>query len=362
MTTSYVFTHERQRYGHRVLHVGKHILTATNESDHVVQEFENDAAAKAHIDRFIALRKRTGHSVRQIEQAPDTILLPYELSDDPLTKFVYWINTPPRQLTIPLYKKGASQTLAAIVDRIDKEKPPMISVDFSSKRALNTLFAREFIGRSLPTVRNMILSQVLDLPLDQHDLKYGSLTHIFDAMPELQRAFVNGDVAFRPFQHSALVELYLQSDPIRTTTVKALGACSLPALRNLGVKLYEEDDSECPVETCAITLSTLDAPCLEWLRVQGIEDIACFLETYLRGGVPSSLHTLRLEGEISDEDALLDVLTRHADVLRRLRNLSLPLLDEVSLCAVERVKEILPCYVDQSNVSGLFAQKVYDTW
>jgi hypothetical protein len=71
----------------------------------------------------------------------------------------------------------------------------------------------------------------------------------------------------------------------------------------------------------------------------------------LSRGVPRSLHTLRLEGEISDEDALLDVLGRHADVLRGLQNLSLPLLDEVSLCAVERAKELLPCYVDQSNES-----------
>ena len=96
--------------------------------------------------------------------------------------------------------------------------------------------------------------------------------------------------------------------------------------------------------------------------MQGVQDIAFFLEEVLRRGLPSSLHTLRLEGEIPDEDALIDVLTRYGDVLRKLRNVSLPLLDEVSLCAVERIKEILPCYVEQSNVSGLFAKKVYDEW
>lgn len=362
MTTSYVFTHKRDCDEYRVFHVGKHLLTATKNSGHIIQEFENDAAAKAHVDRFIALRKRAGYAVRETEQANDSIGLPRELSDDPLTKFVHWVNKPPRRLAVRLPRKKSLQTLKPMVDRIEKEKPPMLSIDFSSKAPLHTEFAREFIGRSLPTIRSVIMSQIFDCPLNQHDLHNGNLAHVFAAMPELQRAFLNGDLAFCPFQHSALLELFLQGDPMRIATVEALGACSLPALRKLGITVCEEMDCECRIETLAIALSTLDAPCLEWLHVRCIEDIAFFLDAFLSRGLPSSLHTLRLEGEIPDEDTLLDVLTRYGDALSALRHISLPLLDEISLGAVERVKEILPCYVDQGNVSSLFREKVYDAW
>jgi hypothetical protein len=149
---------------------------------------------------------------------------------------------------------------------------------------------------------------------------------------------------------------------LRAAIVEAFGGCSLPALQKLNIVLCDEMRSACGDDRCAIALSTLDAPRLEWLRVQGIEDITQFLERVLSGGLSSSLHTLRLEGEIADEDALLDVLERHADVLRKLGNLSLPLLDEVSLCAVDRVKELLPCYVDESNESSWDSYKTYEDW
>lgn len=362
MTTSYVFTHKKQQDEHSILHVGKHLVTATEFQERVVQEFENDAAAKAHVDRFIELRKRTGYSVREIEQTLDSIVLPRELSNDPLTKFVFWAEKPPLRLGILLHSKDSPEKHAAIVDRIEREKPSMITIDSSSRTSPKAHFAQQFMGRSLPMVRDLFINQVLPFPLNEHGRQFGSLAHVFDAMPELQRAFFNGEVAFCPIRHSSLVELHLHGDPICSANVEALGTSSLPALHKLEIVLCEEARCACPIEMCAISLSTLDAPNLEWLRVQGLEDIACFLETYLRGGVPSSLHTLRLEGEIPDEDALLAVLTRYGDILRKLRNVSLPLLDEVSLCAVERVKEILPCYVEQSNVSSRYPESVYLSW
>jgi hypothetical protein len=181
-------------------------------------------------------------------------------------------------------------------------------------------------------------------------------------MPGLERVFLNGYLPLNPFQHSTLIELHLYGDPIRPANVHALAGCSLPALQKLRIMLCELKRNKCRIDTCSIALSTLHAPRLEWLHVQGLEDITFFLDGILRKGLPSCLHTLLLEGEIPDEDALLDVLTRYADVLRGLRYVSLPLLDEVSLGAVERVKEILPRYVEPSVDSSLDSQSVILEW
>jgi hypothetical protein len=360
MATSYVFTRRPDQDECRVSHLGKHLVTTTKWNDEVVQEFASDAAAQAHIDRFVVLRKRTGYAVREIEQTPDAIILPRELSSDPLTKFVFWVNRPSRRLAILLDGTVSRQTLAAIVDRIQEEKPSTIAADVSSKSPPNKHFGQAFVGKSLPTVRNLIFTN--EMLVDDPAFQYGDLDNVFTAMPELQRAFFNGDLVFRPFQHSALVELYLVGDPLRIATVDALGACSLPALQKLRIMLTEEARCECRSKRVAIALSALDAPCLEWLHVQSIQDIAHFLEGFLNRGLPSPLHTLRLEGEIPDEDALLEVLERHADELRNLRHISLPLLDEVSLCAVDRVKELLPNHVDQSTVSSDYIFTTSEEW
>jgi hypothetical protein len=206
------------------------------------------------------------------------------------------------------------------------------------------------------------LGQLINLRGGQRHFQRGNLSHVFAAMPELQRAFLEGDLALGPFRHSALVELYLQGEPVRIAAVEALGACSLPALQKLGIMLCNGPGSECSGEMVAVALSTLEAPCLEWLRIQGIQDITQFLAEALRRGLPSSLHTLRLEGEISDEEALLEVIERHAHALRALRHFSLPLLDEVSSCAVDRVKELVPDYVDQSNLFTWDEVAVYKGW
>ena len=362
MTTSYVFTHKRNRDEHRVLHLGKHLVTDSDDLGYVIQKFDDDAAAKAHIDRLIALRKRTGYAVREIEQAPETVILPRELSGDPLLELVCWASKNPRRLAVLLKGKESPQTRTAIVERIQREKPSLLNIDFSSKSPSNTHFVQHFLGKSLPTVRSLILSQEIDSLLDPHDLRYGNVTHILATMPGLQRVFLNGFLPLSPFQHSALTELHLYGDPLRPANVDALAGCSLPALQKLRIMLCELKRNQCRIDTCSIALSTLHAPCLEWLHIQGLQDITFFLEGLLRKGLPSCLHTLQLEGEIPDEDALLDVLGRYGDELRKLRNVLLPLLDEVSLCAVERVKEILPCYVEASNVSCLDSQSVYLEW
>lgn len=364
MATSYLFTHKQEQNEWRVLRLEKHLLTDirwrdTDSRNRVVQEFASAAEAAAHVECFVALRKRAGYRVREVEQASDTIVLPPELTGRTLRKWLSNMDRSPGRFVLVVDRSVSSETLAKSVDRMQEEKPSMVTVDISSRSPRSERLSRAFIDRSLPTVRSLVVTNIMPV---KDGFQHGDISTVFVAMPNLQRAMVNGDFEFRPFEHSALNELYMLGEPIRTSPVETLGKCSLPGLQKLAIMLREEMRGECHDKTCAIALSTLDAPRLEWARVRGLEDMTVFLDELSSRGVPPSLHTLWLEGEISDEDALLDVLERHADVLRALRTLSLPLLDEVSSCAVERVKEILPCYEDRSNELYIFPNTITEAW
>jgi hypothetical protein len=342
----------------RVTLTGKQLVCIKAGWPPVVQRFEDEAAAREHLALFAALRRREGYLLTELGPEPD---LDVEAVVDPLFDYVHRYDDGLR-LRVTLRDGISPECMGQIFTRVADERPTCVEASVHEYGWPGEIFGATLAGMRLPSVRSFILDTWVDSVWQQSDYRFGDAADILSAFPCLERAFMTGDLALRPTHHASLRELYLRGDPIRAATLDALGRCALPALEALGLVLRSESKRPGAERAAIVALSALCAPRLTAVHIDGMRDVARFLDELAGAGLPASLRELCLGGSIVDEDALLTVLARRAQVLRSLDVLALPILDEVSSNALTMAREIIPAVVDRGDVRDRLSNEEYDAW
>jgi hypothetical protein len=343
MATNYLFVRNDDNDEYRVTLAGKHLVTSTAHCRNLVQRFKSEEAANAHFERVAQDRRLDGYVLRHVADVANDAST---LSLDPLDEYVTW--TGKQRLTVDLTGVYSLPWMKKVIARIEKERPRTLAIDFYLLAPPDERFSQAFIGSSLPSVRRLLMSSVW--VCQRRTYQYGDLAHVLKAMPSLRHAFITGDLVLTPLCHASIRALYLEGDPIRSSTMEALGQCSFPRLETLAVTLCEQDTLAGLDEAAAAALAAVHAPMLDSIDVNGIQNITRFLERFASSGFGRSVRTLCLDGNIDDEDALLETLAQYASAFESLELLALPLIDQVSSCAVSRAKDLVKCFVDRSNV------------
>jgi hypothetical protein len=342
----------------RVTLTGKQLVSIKEGWPPVVQCFEDEAAAREHFALFAALRRRDGYLLTELGQQPD---LEFETIADPLFRYVHQDDDGPR-LRVTLMDGISPECMTQIFARVADERPPCVEVSVHDDGWPGESFGAALAGIPLPSVRSFILDTWGDSVWQQSDYRFGDAADILAGFPCLERAFMTGDLAMRPTHHASLRGLYLRGDPMRAATLDALGQCALPALEALGLTLRSESKGPGAEGAAIAALSALESPRLHAVHIDGIRDVARFLDEFAGARLPVSLRELCLGGSILDEDGLLAVLARRAHGFRSLDVLALPILDEVSSNAFTIARSILPAVVDRGDVRDRLSNDEYEEW
>ncbi len=332
---------------------GPRLITGEGDSA-IVQSFASEEAARSHLEMVLARRKRSGYTIESHVLSEEPAL------PDPLVGIVE-LDATRRNMRVTF--KGQELPAGrceAIVARVAEQQPRTLQIlcDHASPgAALSSALA----GVRLPSVRCFIFDTYFQTVTRQANNSPGDLAVVLEAMPELEAAFVTGDVLLRPLAHAKLRTLFLLGDPLPPRTLAGLGDSQLPALTTLGLTLCS--DGEPPAEKgVAAALLRLGAPRLEYLDIEGIGDVTALLAALAERALPAAWATVRLDGSIDDEDALLAVLTARKAPLGKLKRLALPLADEVSVDAAEQGAALVKGLMDCDDLPGLLLPSTYEKW
>lgn len=337
----------------RITLSGPRLITGEGDSA-IVQAFASEEAARSHLEMVLARRRRSGYTI-ETQELDEEPALP-----DPLVGVVEYDATR-RNMRVTF--KGSEippGRCDQIVARAAEVKPLCLQIlcDHASPGAsLSSALA----GVRLPSIRSFIFDTYFQTVTRQAENSPGDLAAVLEAMPALEAAFITGDVLLRPLVHATLRALFLLADPITPRSISGLGGSHLPALTTLGVMLCS-DGGPVAGEPIAGALLKLGAPKLARIEVDGVEDISTFLSALTTRALPASWSTLRVDGGIADEDALLSVLTERKAKMAKLSVLALPLADEVSQDAAEQGAKLLPSLKDCDDVPTSLLPDTYEKW
>ena len=332
---------------------GPRIITGEGDTA-IVQAFASEEAARSHLEMVLARRRRSGYAI-ETQELDEEPALP-----DPLVGVVEYDATRRNMRVTFRGSEIPPGRCDAIVARAAEVKPLCLQIlcDHASPGAgLSSALA----GVRLPSVRSFIFDTYFQTVTRQAGNSPGDLAAVLEAMPALEAAFITGDVLLRPLVHATLRALFLMADPITPRSLAGLGGSHLPALTTLGIMLAS-DTEPMEGEPVAAALLKLGAPKLSHLEVDGLADIVGFLKALSSKALPASWSTLRIDGGIADEDALLAVLGERKTKMAKLSTLALPLADEVSQDAAEQGAKLLPSLKDCDDVPTSLLPSTYDKW
>jgi len=332
---------------------GPRIITGEGDTA-IVQAFASEEAARSHLEMVLSRRRRSGYSI-ETQELDEEPALP-----DPLVGVVEYDATRRNMRVTFRGSEIPPGRCDAIVARAAEVKPLCLQIlcDHASPGAgLSSALA----GVRLPSVRSFIFDTYFQTVTRQAGNSPGDLAAVLEAMPALEAAFITGDVLLRPLVHATLRALFLMADPITPRSLAGLGGSHLPALTTLGIMLAS-DTEPMEGEPVAAALLKLGAPKLSHLEVDGLADIVGFLKALSSKALPASWSTLRIDGGIADEDALLAVLGERKTKMAKLSTLALPLADEVSQDAAEQGAKLLPSLKDCDDVPTSLLPSTYDKW
>lgn len=332
---------------------GPRLITGEGDTA-IVQAFPSEEAARSHLEMVLSRRKRSGYTIETQELSEEPAL------PDPLVGCVEWDATR-RNMRVTF--KGSeipAGRCEQIVARAAENKPLCLHIicDHASPGAsLSVALA----GVRLPSIRSFIFDTYFQTVTRQANNSPGDLAAVLEAMPELEAAFVTGDVLLRPLAHAKLRALFLLADPLALRTLAGLGDSQLPALTTLGLTVAS--DGEPPSEKAiAAALLKVGAGKLNRIDIDGLGDVVALLTALSTAALPASWATLRLDGSISDEDALLGLLGKRKAAFARLTALVMPLADEVSETAAEQGARLVPALKDCDELAGLLMPTTYAKW
>ncbi len=302
----------------------------------------------------LSRRRRSGYVIESHELDEEPAL------PDPLAGVVEWDATR-RNMRVTF--KGSElppRHCEAIVQRA-AEKQPLCLQMLCDHASPGAQLSSALAGVRLPSIKSFIFDTYSQTVTRQVRNSPGDLAVVLEAMPSLEAAFITGDVLLRPLAHASLRALFLLGDPLSARSLAGLGESNLPALTTLGLLLCS-DAEPAPEKTVAAALLKVSAPRLARIEVQGVEDATALLSALAAKALPIAWQSLRIDGQIPDEDALLAVFNGRAKQLGSLKTLALPLADEVSQDAAEQGAAKLPCLRDCDDVPGMLQPSTYADW
>lgn len=190
-------------------------------------------------------------------------------------------------------------------------------------------------------------SLVCDVPWDTvtrqtYAVDLGDLGALLRAAPSALRAWFSGQQRATQLAHPYLEILHAMANPLDPTVLEALTRAKLPALRTLALGLGFDAP---PDEGALHALTTLlERPRFELreLHLGGLVGIETWVARIAESPLARSLRRLSLPyGSVSDEDALVQVLTKAMGRFVAIEQLSLS-LDDVSLPAVDAICALHP--------------------
>lgn len=359
MATAFIIKHRYDAL--RVILSGSKLITGVGD-DAVVQSFGSVRAAREHLDMVLSRRRREGYAIEEQElaDADEDVLANAEVQPDPLAGCVAW---DAEQRRMKVVFKGAEVPpgrCEAVVERAAQLRPVCLQVvcDHASPGlALSAALA----ATPLPSVHHLVFDTFFQTVTRQRDNSPGDVALVLAALPELERAFLTGALALAATSHPRLRELYLLGDPLTPATLAALAASRFPALEVLGLTLAA-DAAPADAPAVAEALRRVSAPQLRSVDVHGVGELHALLDALTGAPLPPGWATLRLDGRVGDEDALLELLTARAPVLASLRHLGLPLGDELSSEAETQARARVHGLVDREELHDLLTPGTYDTW
>lgn len=334
-------------------------------TDDVGQVFASAAEAKRQLEGIVRLRQKEGYTLGAVDIVGDES--PQE------EQYVHVDDTPPEaeeptvsydehhrwRLTFEGGRGPDAKACAALAAKMRNDAPAVVQIicDFASPGAA---WATALANAQLPSVKDFIFDTYFQTQTRQRENSLGDLRATLDACPSLERFFATGALALTKGRHATLRELYALGDPLSPDFLRALAQWKLPALERLVLSLASDagpgDD-----DAAIAALTRLEAPKLHTVHIDSLADVPRVLGGLVASGRVRSWKELRLSGGL-DEDALIDVVERHADMLRALDVVGLPLGDELSSDGDGKLRALCASVCDLSELPDVTLPAVYDSW
>lgn len=327
----------------------------TGEGEHAVtQTFDDADGARSHLEYVLKRMRRDGYGLTS---------RPISLEDgqrDIADGLFEWDPERRRLKCVFVEDDGVRvrcELLAAVADARGAAGLHFVCDHAIPGPALSAALA----GRPLPQIRSFIFDTPFQTITRQYANTPGRLDLVFHGLPALESAYVTGAPELRRCGHARLKHLHLLGDPLPPATLAGLGDSDFPALERL-VLCLSRDAEPAPAADVVRALRGLRAPALRHVYLSGSDDLVALIDALCERPLPASWTVLSLEGVLRDEDDLLAVLEAHAPVLGRLQRLALPLADDLSDDAADRVLALLPAVVDRDELPDQLLPSVYEDW
>jgi hypothetical protein len=345
------------RRGHdviRVAHDGASLITGEGDNA-AVQTFDDATDARNHLEYVASRLRRNGYAMSTaVEDMSAGSIERAELGDH-----AKW-DPEHARLTVTFRSAALAPGLCPKLAGAAEGLRPISMHVQCDPGSPGVAFAEALLHRPLPSLQRFVFDTNFQTLARQRGNAIGDLTDVLSGLPNLESAFVSGEVLMRPAQHLKLRGLWLLGDPLLPSTVSAVGHSRFPALERLGLALRHETPSG--ADAAAVrALLRLDAPHLTIVEVEGVDDVAAFLAGLTEKPLPASWRHLWVNG-IVEEDALLAVLEQRAALLQGLESLVLPLGDELSSDGEARARALVPGLVDCEELDDPFLPSTYEAW
>ncbi len=247
--------------------------------------------------------------------------------------------------------------LGAALKRIEGSRSTCVKV-VSELHPPGKSWEKAIQDHALPAVTSFIFDTPHETQTRQQANSLGDLSITLRQLPAVERLWATGKSPLTACRHETLQTLALLGNPLPAATLKGLGGCAFPRLRELRISLAS-DAGPAAAQNLNAALATLDAPLLETVVIDGVKAIEKTLEVLLTAPARTAVRRISLEGTV-DEDALLATVQRHAARVSALESLGLPLADE---CTEETEEALRALYsgLDEST-AGAFLPEAYATW
>lgn len=340
---------------------GKQVLLGTG-NERSVQALDSEADAKAHFERIVMLRRKSGFVVLRTEACAAETLRPPDILET--HDFDGKIELADGRWTLTFkgeYDEKISKEVAgALVQRLAAAAPRRVQIlcDFASPKQA---WERALASVQLPSVQSFIFDTYFQTQTRQSTNSIGDLAAVLRACPNLHSLFATGALSLSAVAQPRLRALHLLGDPLSRSVAQGLAGCRFEALERLVLSLCA-DGGPAKEEAFVDSLRALAAPRLREVYLEGIDDASACLDRLASLGLPPTWKVLSLSGASRgayELDALRPVLTQHAGALRSLEALGLDFSDEDELAEAQR---IWSCVRSAEPGYALTLPAAYELW
>ena len=221
----------------------------------------------------------------------------------------------------------------------------------------------ESLAAQAPAGIESLVVDTPDQPLSrQTHFLWGDLAPLLSSMPDLARVYAVGDLDLSHLESESLRELIVFADPLAPAVIEALALANCPRLERLVLGLANESAAD-PGASAALedVFASAPLPALRHVEIYGFDRPAALLEGLAEGPLLGQLATLRIAGELEDEDQSVPSLLRIADRCGHLESMTLG-IDVLSAEGVAELEKALPRLIDDSTEPDSRDPEAYLAW